>query len=437
MRKMAKLFIFTIIITMVLTWSMGCLAETKEITLWSDQTEPWQQDVIEKMVDKFEEINPGVKVNIEYISFEDRHVKLTTALATGTEPEVALLSSQYATSLPARGVLATLDDVVEEMGGREAFFESSLSLSQYNGKYYSLPYSTLPVVMWYRKDIFAEHDVKPPETWDELYEAAKILDEKTPNDMYGIGLPYGRNEWTEEAFRIIALWPAGGKVLNNDEEVVFDSAETREALEFYSSLYEFTPPGSESWGYSDTMNSFVTGITPLALYYGRTLKNLDEYNPEILDDTGVIIPPKYKDQATTNPPQSIGVFKDSDYPELGKAFLKYFLEGEYYAELLWATPGHNLPVLKAQVDNWREHELLKKYPEIVDKLLEVNQPGVGYSPTKEPGIEEASQYWLPIRGSLVIPDTVQRVTLRNEDIDEVLDWAVEELQTVIEEYEVD
>ena len=223
-------------------------------------------------------------------------------MATGTEPEVALLNSQYATSLPARGVLVTLDDVVEELGGRDAFFESALSLSQYDGKYYTLPYQTQPVVMWYRKDIFKKYNVEPPKTWEDLYEAAKILTEKMSPDMYGIGLPYGRNDWTEEAFYDIALWPAGGKVLDNNDNVIFDSPETEKALEYYKSLYAFTPLGSETWSYYETMNSYVSGIAAMTLYYGRTLVSLKEYNPDILPNTGAIIPPKNKDQATSNPP---------------------------------------------------------------------------------------------------------------------------------------
>jgi len=434
MKKLGKLFALCLVFAMILIWSANCLAQTKEIRFWSDQTEPWQQEVIEKMINKFEELNPDVKVNVEFLSFEDRHAKLVSALAIGTEPEVSLFASQYATTLPAQGVLIPLDDVFEELGGQDAFFESALSLSQYKGTYYTLPYSTLPVVIWYRKDIFEKYNVEPPKTWEDLYKAAKILTEKTPQDMYGIGLPYGRNEWTDECFRMIALWPAGGKVMDEDENVIFDSLETVEALKYYKSLYPFTPPGSETWGYYETMNSYISGITAMALYYGRTLVNLKEYSPDILVNTGAIIPPKHKYQATVNPPQSIGVFKNSNYPELGKEFLKFFLTSEFYAELLWATPGHNLPVLKSAADDWRKHPLLEEYPEIVDTLLKVNSPGIGFSPTREPGIEEASPCWMAITGAEIIPDAVQKVTLKNEKAEEVTAWAAKELKEVISEY---
>jgi len=435
MKKLGKLFALCLVFTMILTWSTNCLAQSKEIRFWSDQTEPWQQEVIGKIISKFEELNPDVKVNVEYLSWEDFNNKLVSALATGTEPEVSLFAIQYSATLPAEGVLVPLDDVLEELGGQDAFFESALSISRYkDGKYYTLPYSTLPVLLWYRKDIFEKYNVEPPKTWEDLYEAAKILTEKTPQDMYGIGLPYGRNEWTDGAFRIIALWPAGGKVLDEDENVIFDSLETQKALEYYKSLYPFTPPGSESWSYFETMNSYVTGITAMTLYYGRILVNLKEYSPDILANTGAIIPPKNKYQATVNSPQTIGVFKNSNYPELGKEFLKYFLTSEFYAELLWATPGHSLPVLKAAVNDWRKHPLLEEYPEILDTLLKSIQPGIGFAETKEPGIEKVSPCWMPIRGSDIIPDAIQKVTLNNEKVEEVTAWTAKELKKVISEY---
>jgi multiple sugar transport system substrate-binding protein len=408
-------------------------APAKNIIFWSDQSEPWQQEVIKGMISEFESKNPDVKVEAEYISFKDRQAKMTAALAGGILPEVALLSSQYATSLPTQGVMASLDDVVKDLGGANSFFGASLSLAAYEGHYYSLPYSTIPVVLWYRKDLLNKQGLRVPETWDDLLKTAKALTEQGAGKYFGLGIPYGRGEWTDEAFRIVALWPAGGKVLDKADNVIFNSPETVRALSFYKSLYPYVPTGSESWGYTETMNSFVSGTAAMAIYYGRTLKNLEQFSPDILSNTGAAIPPKDKYQATSNPPQSIGVFKNSKYPDIGKEFLKFFLTSDHYVKFLWATPGHNLPVLKSKASAWRQQPLLQKYPEIVDILLKANEPTIGFSPTKEPGLPSASLYWQAIRGSNVIPDAVQRVTLKNEDPKKAAEWAEKELKKIIAE----
>jgi len=48
--------------------------------------------------------------------------------------------------------LRPLDDVVKELGGEGIFTGSSLSLAKYKDKFYTVPYCTIPVVVFYRTD---------------------------------------------------------------------------------------------------------------------------------------------------------------------------------------------------------------------------------------------------------------------------------------------
>ncbi len=137
--------------------------------------------------------HPDVKVELEFIAFRDRQTKLTAAISGGTVPEVILLTDYYAVSLPAQGLLAPLDDLMAGLGGPSVFFESTLSLAKYEGHYYSLPYSTIPVLLWYRKDLFKQHGLKAPETWDDLLRTAKTLTDLGSGKYFGLGLPYSKN----------------------------------------------------------------------------------------------------------------------------------------------------------------------------------------------------------------------------------------------------
>lgn len=414
----------------------GAAGEVKNIRFWSDQSEPWQQKVIGEMIKDFEASHPGVKVEVEYIAFKDRQAKMTAALAAQDVPEVALLSSQYATSLPAQGALKNLDGLVKELGGKEAFTGASLSLSTYEGHFYTLPYALLPVVMWYRTDRFAENGLKPPETMEEFYKAAQVLSEKGKGQYFALGTPFGRGEYTDECFSSLALWPLGGHVFNEKMKVDFNSPATVKALEYYKSLYPFTPPGSETWEYADTMKSFVSGSCAMTIYYGRLLKNLEEYNPEILPKTGAFLPPKGEHRGAVNPPQSIGVFAKAKYPQEGEQFLKFFLTSKHYVQFLWSVPGHAVPTLKSKIDEWKKNELLQKYPQILSVLLKACEADIGFSPTKPPGNPVASPYWQTIRGARVVPDAVQKVTLKNEDPKAVAAWAQKEIESVIEKFKM-
>ena len=162
MKKYAFFALVAFLAIGLLAPACNAAGETKTIRLWSDQMEPIQQKVTEAMIKDFESSHQGVKVEVEYIAFKDRQAKMTAALAAQDVPEVALLSSQYATSLPSQGALRSLDDLMKSLGGPNAFAGASLALAKTNGHYYTLPYASAPVVMWYRKDRFDENGLKPP-----------------------------------------------------------------------------------------------------------------------------------------------------------------------------------------------------------------------------------------------------------------------------------
>ncbi|MEM5789650.1 MAG: extracellular solute-binding protein, partial [Syntrophobacteraceae bacterium] len=296
--------------------------------------------------------------------------------------------------------------------------------------------SMIPVVIWYRIDRFQENGLKIPETMEEFYNATRILSETGKGKYFALGVPFGRGEFTDETFRCLGLWPLGGTVFDSTMKVAFNSPATIKALEFYKSLYPFTPPGSEKWEYADTMKSFVSGSCAMTVYFGRTLKNLEMFNPGILAKTGAFLPPKGIFQRTVNPTQSIGVFGNSRNPEDGVKFLKFFFTSRHYVDFLWSTPGHSIPTLKSKVNAWRKHELLKKYPEIMNVLLRACEADIGFSPTKPPGNPVASPAWQAIRGSHVIPDAVQKTTLKNEDPKAVAEWAQQELEAIVERHKM-
>ena len=173
----------------------------------------------------------------------------------------------------------------------------------------------------------------------------------------------------------------------------------------------------------------------MTFYYGRTLKNLQQYNPDILPNTGAFLPPRDKEpQSTVSPPQAIGVFKYSQKPEAGKKFAEFFLKGDNYVKFLWSTPGHAIPVLKSKLEQYRTNELLQQHPDVVAVLFKACELDVGFPPARPRGIPEPSLYWQPIRGANIIPDALQKVVLKNENPKEVLQWAEKELKRVCADF---
>src|SRR3546814_9755273 len=62
------------------------------------------------------------------------------------------------------------------------------------------------------------------------------------------------NGWTHTV-----LWGFGGKMVDDDAQVVLDSPETVQALEYVKELYENFVPGTLSWLDSNNNKAFLAG----------------------------------------------------------------------------------------------------------------------------------------------------------------------------------
>ena len=103
-----------------------------------------------------------------------------------------------------------------------------------DGGIYGIPVSGEKQILYYRKDIFAEKNLKVPSTFDELYETAKKL--KTA-DSPGIVLRGQKIHTVSNTTGVI--WSYGGKIAEDPltyKRAVFNSPEAVKAVDMYTSL---------------------------------------------------------------------------------------------------------------------------------------------------------------------------------------------------------
>ncbi|HOJ32020.1 MAG TPA: extracellular solute-binding protein [Candidatus Hydrogenedentes bacterium] len=162
---------------------------------------------------------------------------------------------------------------------------------------WALPHNVLVVALVYRKDLFLEAGLdpeKPPQTWEELYEAARRIHDPQ-RGIYGIGLIGGpTSAWNFMSF----LWSAGAEAITQDEHgewrAVYDSDAAVLAFDFYRKLiadpvqkYGKTYRGV-AYRDADLYFKWSTGRIGMMFNYleGRILAQI---NPE---DTGIAPVPK-------------------------------------------------------------------------------------------------------------------------------------------------
>ncbi len=148
---------------------------------------PGEPALVRQVLEGFEEKNPDIEVRYEPISGTYMTL-IQTRIAAGTPPDLFTLSDVNAPDLIAAGVLMPLDEWIERDGvDLDDFYPNLLNAFRHDGKIYGLPKDYNTLGLFYNKDMLAEAGVSPPQTWEELRDAARKLTDKSAG-RYGLCL---------------------------------------------------------------------------------------------------------------------------------------------------------------------------------------------------------------------------------------------------------
>lgn len=139
----------------------------------------------------------GANFKVQAIPDADFETKINLMMTTPSDlPDLLHLTHKYTVDdYAATGALIPIDDYLDQMKNYTAFMESlpeqeaeelTVQRKSGDGKIYAPPtYGTQTVAglrTWiYRKDIFEKHNLKVPETYDEIYQVSKELKKLYPD----------------------------------------------------------------------------------------------------------------------------------------------------------------------------------------------------------------------------------------------------------------
>ena len=166
----------------------------------------------------------GIKLNIETINANDIQARVTSAVQSGTGPDIILALNNwpqlYADSLADVSDLA--DEIGKEQGG---YYEVNKTVATVGGKWIGVPWCVGGGLVAYRKSWLAEAGFpdKFPQNWDEYRAAGKKL--KAAGHPYG--QTAGHTFGDAPGWWYPYLWSWGGKEVEADgKTVVLNSKET-------------------------------------------------------------------------------------------------------------------------------------------------------------------------------------------------------------------
>ena len=125
----------------------------------------------------------GIKLNIETINGNDIQARTTSAIQSGSGPDVICGLNNWP-QLYAESVV-DVSDVVEEIGKAQGgFYEESRVVANDGKKWIAVPWCVLGAQIVYRKSWFAEIGSPPkfPQTWEEYRDGRQEAQGEGPPD---------------------------------------------------------------------------------------------------------------------------------------------------------------------------------------------------------------------------------------------------------------
>jgi multiple sugar transport system substrate-binding protein len=173
-------------------------ASTVETTItWSFWGDPWEVDVVERVIAVFEAGHPNIEVETMHEPWDNYFQEIEKWWDADTPPDVMFL--EFIPLYAARGLLENLDSYIERDGyDLVDFYPSLIDTFTYEGSVYGLARDNDTKVIFYNKDLFDEAGLSHPSpgwTWEEMREAAIKLTKTDGEQTSQYGFAFEPNDW--------------------------------------------------------------------------------------------------------------------------------------------------------------------------------------------------------------------------------------------------
>ncbi len=328
------------------------------IAHYSDQT----PTVFQGIAKDFEAKHPDIAIKLEDVSWDNLQQRLTTDIAGGTAPDIAIIGTRWLVDYAQQGIAEPLDSYITPEF-KAKFIETFMAPSVIDGKTWGLPVAASARAMYYNKDLLAKAGVKePPATWDELEADAKKV-KALGGNVYGFGLQ--GKEIETDAYWYYALWSEGGELLENGKSGIASPAGVKAATMYKRFIDEgITQPGVTDYNRQDIEALFKQGRAAMILsgpwLRGQIAKEAPKLNYSIAPI------PKGTTQATYGVTDSIMMFQSSKVKKEAWEFLQDGVFTEKGRKAFTIAEGF-LPVFKsiAKDPHFADDPQLKAFTEML------------------------------------------------------------------------
>lgn len=313
------------------------------LTFWDNNAGPDRTPLYEELIRRFENINPGIDIEYVGLPSDSAQQKYQTALAGGSAPDLGIVSTAYLAPLVAQSAVIPLDDFMAASPQKDQYDPKIIESAMESGggeNLYGLPFTSNNATLWYRADWFAEAGIEPPDTWDEFYEAADELTDKSTG-RYGFTIRGGAGSIYPLLQHMFAT--TGIDNFFDGSESTVNRPEMVDAIERFAALYDVdTPTADVNNGFPQMVASFGGGSVAMMQH---NLGSLSNHRKALGDKVGAVALPLADNgvrTVMTDPFPSYTVFKSSQHQAAAWKFLEFMTSPD--SQAYWNENVGQIPV---------------------------------------------------------------------------------------------
>ncbi len=284
------------------------------------------------------------------------------------------------------------------------------------GSLYGLPFGSETSVLFYRTDIFEEHGLTPPETYDELLDLACRIPELEPG-MGGVASRAASGHQAAHAF-LLHLAPLGGRVFDRSWNPIINNEAGVAAAEALQQIVDCGPEGSSAFGPAEAANAFAQGQAAMfldSIAFAPTFQ--DPARSQVVGNVGYAMHPMGVRRGSQTGGFGLAIPRNAEHPEAAFLLMQWLTSRE--GDLAVAMAGGN----PSRFSTYANAELNARYP---------------WSAAFGEALEFADPDWRPIipawgRINADIGTTMSQVLTEGLDIQTALDGIAERTRALMEE----
>jgi multiple sugar transport system substrate-binding protein len=338
------------IFLLVSVLSFSALATKVEINFIEAYTNPNRKILLKEIISDFEKLNPNIKINLISPPYEQATQKIVLMLNTKQPLDIVEVKADTIGLYVGNNWLLNLEDYLAAWPDSKTLLPATWQLARtVDNTAYVIPSSVYSRTLYYRTDVLKELGVDSiPKSIQELFEVCKEITDPS-KDQYGFCFR-GRNQQIDNIHYLVLPFLDDLDTKNlyrkTDGTVIWGDPRILEALKLYVRLFrETSPKDSINWGFTEQINAFGAGITPLILQDADFIGACDEtIGREKFMMAPTPVGPYGKVYTILYFP-SLGIASNSKHKEEAWEFIKYFLSSEvnaYYAKNNSLLPIHSV-----------------------------------------------------------------------------------------------